>query len=260
MFWLGMTEVHCSMDVPQNPNTGRILDYWLGGNHHFPPDVEAAQAFDALYSDFPLVFSTLRAFIGRAARTVADQGISQFLVLGAGIPAQGNVHEAVPQARVLYTDIDLVNIEIGRQILVDLPGVDYAYCDAADMATLDQAAASRILDSADRLGIVLVGVSVFLDDATVQRTLADLYDWVQPGSLLIADFDGEALVSHPAILRILDEAGEPLHLRGPAQIGPLLGRWELLAEGIRPVDVWNNPNAAEPAEVFMYGCVARKPE
>jgi O-methyltransferase involved in polyketide biosynthesis len=246
--------------TPQAPNTGRILDYWLGGDHHFPPDAAAAQAFDKLYPGFPEVFATLRRFIGRAVRAVADEGITQFLVLGSGIPAQQNVHEVVPQARVLYTDIDQVNIELGRQILADLPTVDYAYCDAADLSTLDTEAVSRILDRDAPLGVVMVGVSAFLDDATVARTLADLYRWGSAGNRLVADFDGEALASHPAVLRILDDAGEPLHLRGPAQIEPLLGPWQLSAEGIQPVSVWRDPDAGPPPPggVFMYGCLASK--
>jgi O-methyltransferase involved in polyketide biosynthesis len=245
------------MNVPDKPNTGRILDYWLGGNHHFPPDAGAAQAFEALYQGFPQVFRTLRKFIGRAVHAVADEGIAQFLVLGSGIPTRGNVHEVVPRARVLYTDIDQVNIELGRQILADNPNADYAYYDAADLATLDQDAVSRMLDPAAPLGVVLVGVSVFLEDATVHRALSDLYDWI-PAGYLVADFDGEALESYPAVLKMLDDAGEPLHLRRPAQIEPLLDRWELSADGIQPVDVWRTPSAPRPEKVFMYGCMARK--
>jgi O-methyltransferase involved in polyketide biosynthesis len=245
--------------VPEHPNTGRILDYWLGGEHHFPPDAGAAQAFDGLYPNFPQVFGTLREFIGRAARAVADQGIDQFLVLGSGIPTRRNVHEAVPGAHVLYTDIDPVNIELGKKILADVPHVDYAYCDAGDFGTLDRQAVERILDLTRPLGVVMVGVSVFLKDQTVAKTLTDIYGGVPSGSHLVADFDGEALESYPAVLGILDEAGEPLHLRRPEQIRPLLGRWELTSDGIQPVDLWRNTPASRLDDVFMYGCVAVKP-
>ncbi|KXK59745.1 hypothetical protein AWW66_22700 [Micromonospora rosaria] len=247
------------MAIPQTPNTGRILDYWLGGDHRFPPDQGAAAAFDAIYPEFPRLFGTLRQFIGRAARAVADQGIDQFLVLGAGIPTKGNVHEAVPGARVLYTDIDATNIELGRSILAGLPQVEYAYCDASDLDTLDRDAADRVLRPAEPLGVVMVGVSVFLDDATVRATLARIYDRVPSGSFLVADFDGEALNSYPDVVKILDQAGEPLYLRGPDRIAPLLGRWRLTDDGIRPVDTWRDDTAAHPEKVFMYGCLATKP-
>jgi len=245
--------------TPEIPNTGRILDYWLGGAHHYPADVAAANAFDNFYGDFPAVFSTLRAFIGRAARAVAEQGIDQFLVLGSGIPTRGNVHEAVPSARVLYTDLDQENIKLGKEILADFSNVDYAFGDARDFATLDQQAVTRTLDPTRPLGVVVVGVNVFLDDATVQKTLSDIYRWVTSGSYLVADFDGEALESHPAILDILVQAGEPLHLRGPDRIRPLLGPWELSEDGIQPVELWRNPSQTRPHAVFMYGCLCRKP-
>jgi hypothetical protein len=124
---------------------------------------------------------------------------------------------------------------------------------------LDPEATARILDPAMPLGVVIVGVSVFLEDEVVQKTLSDLFDWVAPGSFLVADFDGEALASYPAVLAILDQAGEPLHLRGSDRIRPLLGRWRLTEDEIRPVNVWRNESAPEPGQVFMYGCVARKP-
>lgn len=247
------------MDAPQAPNTGRILDYWLGGNHHFEADAGAGAAFDALFPSFPEVFGVLREFIGRAARAAADAGIAQFLVLGSGIPAQGNVHEAVPKAKVLYTDIDQTNIAIGKEILRDVANADYAYCDAADLTSLDHNAVAGLLDLSERLGIVIVGVSVFLEDQVVQKTLAGLYDLAPSGSVLVADFDGEALESYPEILRMLAEAGEPLYLRGPERIRPLLGRWELSAEGIQPVDVWRAGGTPRFDPPFMYGCLATKP-
>ncbi len=247
-----------SKQQPTVPNTGRILDYWLGGTHHFAPDIGAAQAFDSIFPGFPRVFSTLRQFIGRAVTDVSARGVSQFLVLGSGIPTRGNVHEAVPDARVLYTDIDPTNIALGREILRDVPRADYAYCDASDLSTLDATAVSSILDLNRPLGIVMVGVAVFLPDAVVANTLARLHEWAPRQSYLVADFDGEALDSFPAVKQILDQAGEPLHLRGPTRIRPLLGRWTVTQDGLHPVDVWNNPEADVPPRVFMYGCVAAR--
>lgn len=246
------------MSEPQIPNSGRIIDHWLGGTHHFPADAAAATEFAGLYPGFPQVYRTLRDFVGRAVRAVADEGVDQFLVLGAGIPTQGNVHEIVPRARVLYTDIDPTNIALGREFLSAVPGVDYAYCDAANPGTLDQEAAERILDPTARLGVVLVGLSISLDDRTLQNALSALFDWAPPGSFLVADFDGEALASYPTILtKILDQAGQPLYLRDVERIRSLLGRWQPTDDGICAVDVWRSPTP-QPEHVFEYGCVSRK--
>jgi hypothetical protein len=52
-----------------------------------------------------------RAFMQRAVRFLAGEaGIRQFIDIGTGIPAAGNVHEvagqAAPDARVVYVDND----------------------------------------------------------------------------------------------------------------------------------------------------------
>lgn len=248
------------MSEPRIPNSGRIIDHWLGGVHHFPVDAAAASEFAGLYPGFPQVYRTQRAFVGRAVRAVADEGVDQFLVLGAGVPTQGNVHEVVPGARVLYTDIDPDNIALGREIVAATPGVDYAYCDASNLGTLEREAAERILDPAARLGVVAVGFSTSLEDGALQATLSDIFDWAPPGSFLVADFDGQALLSLPAILaKILDQAGRPLHLRDPGRIRPLLGRWRLTEDGICAVDAWRT-SAPPPDKVFAYGCLSHKPD
>ena len=51
-----------------------------------------------------------RAFMRRAVQFAMDEGITQFLDIGSGIPTFGNVHEVAqatdPAARVLYVDHD----------------------------------------------------------------------------------------------------------------------------------------------------------
>jgi hypothetical protein len=242
---------------PASPNTGRILDYWLGGNHHLPVDVEAARAFESIYGDFPGVFRTLRDFIGRAARYIGEQGIDQFLVLGSGIPTQGNVHEAVPQARVLYTDIDPLNVQLGQEILAGNPDVGYTYCDANDLSTLDQELVRSVLGPLRRLGIVVVGVGVFIPDDRLRGLFAGLYEWAPGESHLAFDFDSTRLSTFPAALEML---GDGFHMRTPETFAPLLGPWELTQDGIQPAGAWRNPEGKAAVPVFMYGGVAVRRE
>lgn len=243
----------------QVPDTGRIIDHWRGGAQHLPADAEAAKAFCAPDPGLPQVHHTLQEFVGRAVQVVAEQGVNQFLLLGAGTPTPGNVHEILPGARVLYTDIDAANIASGNEILATTPGVEYTYCDATDLATLDQEMMDRVLDPTAPIGIVLTGVTVSLDDDAVHRTLSGIFDWASRGSYLVVNFGGEALASFPASKEmVLDQAGNPLHPRGPHQIYPLLGRWQVTSDGVGPVDSWRKPGP-QPDKVFMYGCVAYKP-
>ena len=98
-----------------------MIDFWLGGTHHLPVDIAAARAFEALYRDAAGEFRALRAFLARAVGDLEGRGITQFLVVGAGVPTQGNVHEVVPAARVLHTDVDPVTVGLGEQILAGNP-------------------------------------------------------------------------------------------------------------------------------------------
>lgn len=250
------------MHTPSTPNTARILDYWLGGTHHFPVDVEGARLFDAVYPEFPRVFRTLRAYIGRVSRYINAQGVDQFVVFGSGLPTCGNVHEAVPGARVLYTDIDPANIAFGQEILADNPLADYTFCDASDLDTLAQDVVQRVLGPLRRLGMVFVGVSAFIPDAPLARMLDTLYEWAPAGSFLALDFDGEALGHYPKALELLASMGAPLYMRNPATIRPLLGRWQVTHHGILPVAAWHADGPASlsaPEDpVFMYGCVVYK--
>ena len=62
-----------------------------------------------------------RAFLRRAVRFLAEQGVRQFLDIGSGIPTVGNVHEvaqaAAPDARVVYVDNDPVAVAHSPAIL-----------------------------------------------------------------------------------------------------------------------------------------------
>lgn len=250
------------MEIPSVPNTGRILDYWLGGSHHFPIDVEAAKVFEQVYPESPQVFRTLRDYIGRASRYIESQGINQFIVFGSGLPTRGNVHEAVPQAKVLYTDINADNIQLGQEILAGNPNVDYTFCDATNLTTLNQSVATQVLGNWQRLSIVFVGISAFIPDDILTGVLDKLYDWTPAGSYLALDFDGEAAAEYPQLLELMDSMDAHLYLRNPSTIKPLLGRWQLTEPGILPVAAWQAAPSVQILDtseaVFLYGCVVYK--
>jgi hypothetical protein len=241
---------------PTTPNTGRMFDYWLGGKHYYPVDVAAAKAFEAVFDDFPRVFRTLRDFIGRASRFIQSQGVDQFLVLGSGLPTQGNVDETVPGARVLYTDIDPANVELGQRILADVPGTGYVHCDATDLATLDMDAVRQVLGPIRRLGIISVGVEAFMTDAQVRATFQKLHDFAPPGSYLAFDCDSPQALNHPELVKMM---GPGFHMRTPEQLAAVLGPWRLTEDGIQPVAVWRNPGKPADIPPYMNGGVATKP-
>ncbi|MCW3843087.1 SAM-dependent methyltransferase [Micromonospora yasonensis] len=246
------------MAEADQPSTARMIDFWLGGEHHFPVDVAAARAFETAYGPCAAIFRSLRDFLGRVVRSIADAGADGFLVFGAGVPAQGNVHEVASEATVLYTDVDPVTIRLGQRLLAASDRAGYGFGDATDLGTIDPAQLHRFVPGWGRrpVGVVFLGLAAFLDDATLARTLDELYEATAPGSFLAIDFDSEELTGYPEALAMM---GPAFRMRPPAAFAPLLGRWQPTADGIVPVAEWRV--AGRPAAVpdAFYGALATKP-
>jgi hypothetical protein len=232
-----------------------MIDFWLGGTHHLPVDVAAARAFESLYGDAAGEFRALRAFLARVVADLEDRGITQFLVVGAGIPTQGNVHEVAPTARVLYTDIDPVTVELGQQILAGNPRAAYTGGDATDVSTIDTAVLRDVLPGWGQspTGVVFLGLAAFLDDGVLAATLGNLHAATVPGSALAFDFDSDALAAYPEALAFM---GPAFQMRRPEDFAPLLGPWRLTDAGIAPVATWPDAAAAGAPAAAFYGGVA----
>src|SRR6202167_4132200 len=92
----------------QRANVARVYGYWLGGSHNFLADQDLARAIVAVVPAAREAARDNRAFLGRAVRFLAANGIRQFLDIRSGIPTESNVHEiaqrADPGARIRYAD------------------------------------------------------------------------------------------------------------------------------------------------------------
>ena len=97
------------------PNTARVWNYHLRGKDNFEVDRRAAQAVEEMSVKIgvPLAADTAvegRHLLQRMVDYLLGQGIRQFLDLGSGLPSMANTHQiahrTVPDARVVYVDID----------------------------------------------------------------------------------------------------------------------------------------------------------
>lgn len=242
-------------------DTGRIIDYWLGGHHNFEVDRIAADKVAALTPTAPKWARAQRTFLQRAVAHMSEvAGLDRFLVAGSGLPTCGNVHEVAPKARVVYTDINPITIAYGQNIIGPNPNVRYVHCNATKLHTLAPDL-EEFFGEGRPMGIVYVGIAYFFPDAVVEETLQALYDWAAEGSHLALSYigrDSERYAS--ASLQAYAQMGNPINPRDPVDIVPLLGRWQLTPEGVMPATVWGDgqlPPSEEP--VFIYGCVAAKP-
>jgi hypothetical protein len=172
------------------PNMARVYNYWLGGKDHFPADRAEADFLLGIYPPLRDLVRENRAFVTRAVTWAAGQGISQFLDLGAGLPASPAVHQAaravLPAARVAYVDNDPVVLAHARALLATGDGVTAVAADLRDpAAVLADKELQAVIDPAQPAAVILGAVLHFLDAATA-RTVASRYArHIASGSYLI---------------------------------------------------------------------------
>ena len=126
-----MTDVAPEPGLPSDadttvPHSARIWNYWLGGRLNYPVDRAAGEAYQQVYPQIVDVALASRGFQSRVVAYLAGPaGISQFLDVGAGLPAAPNTHEIAqglnPAARVVYMDHDPFVVSYGRGSLSSTP-------------------------------------------------------------------------------------------------------------------------------------------
>jgi S-adenosyl methyltransferase len=175
-----------------NANIARVYDWWLGGDHNFRADQDAARAMIAVEPNARGLARANRAFLGRAVRFLAaEAGIRQFLDIGSGIPTQNNVHQvaqdAAPGTRVVYADVDDVVVAHSRLILDGNADAAVIQADVRDPASiLADPATQMLLDFTRPIAVLLVAVLHFIADAdNPEQIVATLRDALPPGSYLV---------------------------------------------------------------------------
>jgi SAM-dependent methyltransferase len=173
-------------------NSARVYDWWLGGEHNFRADQDAARAMIAIEPNARGIARANRAFLGRAVRFLAEEaGIRQFLDIGSGIPTENNVHQVAqgtaPGTRVVYADVDDIAVAHSRLILDDNPDATVIQADLRDPASiLSDPETQLLLDFTKPIALLLVAVLHFLPDTdNPQQIVATLRDALPPGSYLV---------------------------------------------------------------------------
>ncbi|MEU6061353.1 SAM-dependent methyltransferase [Streptomyces sp. NPDC047097] len=245
------------------PSVSRIYDYYLGGSHNFEVDREAARKAMDFMPGLPKVMQANRAVMRRAVRFAVDQGITQFLDIGSGIPTFGNVHEvaqnATPDARVLYVDHDPVAVAHSKAVLA---GNDHTGVVAADLRKphdiLHNPEAAVLLDLDRPVALLLVAVLHFLEDADEPgRAVAELRDALAPGSLLIlthASYEGIPLPRDVAAgtVSVYRDIRNPLVMRSRDEVARFFDGFELVEPGLVPMADWRPETPVDQEDPYAF--------
>jgi O-methyltransferase involved in polyketide biosynthesis len=256
------------------PNVARIYDYLLGGKDNFTVDREAAKRLLEASPDMAGIVRDNRSFIGRVVRYLAGEaGIRQFIDLGGGLPTQTNVHEmaqqVVPDARVVYVDIDPVVWSHGQALLAHGDQVAMVRADLREPEmVMRHPDVLALLDLAQPVAVVCAAVLHFVaDEDDPYRIIAGYRDHMAPGSYLAishgttgsAEEDPDDVVG--GVTSVYRQASAQLHVRSLAGIEGFFDGFDLIEPGVVWINEWRPdpgiPPAGQPRS--LRGGVGRKP-
>jgi SAM-dependent methyltransferase len=238
------------------PSSARIYDYLLGGRHHFAADREIAERFAAALPGSRDIARLNRAFLRRAVLFMVSSGVRQFLDIGSGIPTVGNVHEiaqrADPLARVVYVDHEPVAVAHSTLIL---EGNERAAAMQADLthpqAVLSHPATRRLLDFAQPLGLLMVGVLHFVPELKDPDSLLAQYrDRLAPGSYLaLSHFTADSRPAEmAAMVEVMKSSKDPIYPRSRQRFTELFAGFELVEPGVVSTALWRPDSTADLAD------------
>jgi SAM-dependent methyltransferase len=223
------------------PNIARICDYLLFGKDNFAADRAVAEELETAGLEPRQSALANRAFLRRAVRAAAAQGVRQFLDLGCGFPAWPSVDEVaremIVSARVTYVDHDPVVVAHNSALLGTGDGVNAIRADlrypeeAAEAVTLH-----GCIDFGRPVAVLLTAVLQFIsDDEDPEAIIAGLRRRLAPGSCLVlaaSTCDG----ADPDMVAAAESAYKPtltpFTARTREQITRFFDGFELLEPGV----------------------------
>ncbi|MGW7568692.1 SAM-dependent methyltransferase [Streptomyces tendae] len=268
-----MTGQHSTAGIDTSkPHPARMYDWYLGGKDNYPVDEAMGRQMLTLDPRVPVMARVNRAFMHRATRWLAGNGIRQFLDVGTGIPTEPNLHqvaqEIAPDARVVYCDNDPIVLAHAAALLRGTPEgeTEYLQADVRDPDAVLEGA-RKILDFDRPVALSLVALLHFVPDEDGAHDLVRrLLDALPSGSHLVmthatADFTPE---ESRAATEKLRAAGVTLALRSREEFTRFFTGLDLVEPGIDVPHLWRpelgDPVAGQDEGIIPgYGAVARKP-
>jgi SAM-dependent methyltransferase len=248
------------------PSAARVYDFLLGGAHNFAADRMVGEKVLQVQPNGRQIAGSNRAFLRRAVRYMIDQGITQFLDLGSGIPTVGNVHEVAqridPSARVVYVDYDEVAVSHSELLLASNDNTRVVRADLCEPDdVLSEPAVRELLDFDRPIGLLMVAVFHFVgDDRDPAGVVAKYRDALPAGSLLaLSHLTADQMPDEMAgVVEAMKNSRDPMYFRSYNEILPLFDGFELVEPGLVSAQRWHPDPSDDLSVEGVYAGVARK--
>lgn len=254
------------------PNIARIRDCWVNGEHHTAGDQELAQHIELVAPHVPYLVRAQRSLVRRMVRYLVDQGVTQFLDLGSGLPNRGYVHDiaqaADPNCHVLYVDAEPSLEADSLKLLAGNDQAAFVTADAREPARLFELPDFRRLINLDEpVAVLMIELLLHIPDGDDPASLVASYvDAVCPGSYLAISHFGEdeqILAGFQLFERMMFGEWPQMNLRSKDAVAGFFAGLEFVEPGLVPVPLWRPDSEDEidrnPERVEVYAGLARKP-
>lgn len=206
-----------------------------------------------------------RAFLGRVVNMLSRAGVRQFLELGSGYPAWGNVHSTTARFgddwAVVYVDHN-PDVVAAWKAETDDPRVLPLLADITDPETvLGSPEVRTVLDFARPVAVLLAGVLHLVPDTAAPADLVASYTAdLAPGShLALTHITGDDQPDQTeAVKAVVARHGIDVRFRTVEQIKAMFAGLDLLEPGVVRAPAWRPPAPSRvPPTGWVYGGVAQ---
>jgi O-methyltransferase involved in polyketide biosynthesis len=250
---------------PSIPSIARVYDYFLGGKDNFAADRELGAQLISLVPSTPVTLRENKKFLGVAVTWVANQGIRQFIDLGAGMPTSPSTHETAravaPDMRVAYVDNDPVVLShLNALAARGNTGVSVVEGDVRDPDTILRAVADGI-DLNEPACLIMGSLLHFFAPAAARDLVASYTGALAPGSYLILTMGIASGEAAEKFFRMYSEGPSPLYQHSPQDFAGFFGPLDLVPPGIGDARTshpgWEETTTAPSREGWMITGIAR---
>lgn len=227
---------------PATPSVARIYDYLLNGKDNFAADREIAERLMAAAPLTVAVTRENRQFLARAVAWAANQGITQFIDLGCGLPTVPNTHETAlainAGTRVAYVDNDAVVLSHLRALAAkDDPGVTVIEGDAGEADTILSAVADGVDLSAS--ACLLMGFLLhFFAPQDARDLVARYVKALAPGSYVVLSVGRADAEEAKKGFSAYSTGGTKVYNHSVADFASFFGSLELVPPGVVDAKEW----------------------